>query len=360
MSLLVDIEKDFGKFKLNVNFQAGNGIMGLLGASGCGKSMTLKCIAGIVTPDRGKIVVNDKVLFDSERKINLTPQQRRIGLLFQNYALFPNMNVFQNIYTGIHREKLDRKEKEQIIFDMIEKFHLQGLEKRKPQQLSGGQQQRVALARILVSKPEILMLDEPFSALDSYLRWELETELADLLEEYGKTAILVSHDRDEIYRLCTSASVISEGRVCGSVSVEQMFTHPQSIAEALLSGCKNISMASRTSPHSFYAHDWGIELWTKRVIPENLKGVGIQAAHIRISGDRSRAFMEKNNEFVCRINRRIDDRLSCIYVLTPVNASQKERRHLRADIDKNHDVIPSDWEFVSIKIDDQSILFFCS
>ena len=182
MSLIVDIHRDFGGFVLDAAFEAENGITCLLGSSGCGKSLTLKCIAGIEKPDRGHIELDGAVLFDSEKRINLPPQSRRVGYLFQNYALFPNMTVRQNILCGLNREK-NRTEKERRLRDMLKLMQLDGLEERKPSQLSGGQQQRVALARILVNEPRMLMLDEPFSALDAHLRDSLKVELRDMLQE---------------------------------------------------------------------------------------------------------------------------------------------------------------------------------
>ena len=179
MSLYVDIEKRLGAFRLQSKFEVADETLALLGASGCGKSVTLKCIAGIMTPDRGRIVLNGRVLFDSEKKIDLTPQQRRVGYLFQQYALFPNMTVEQNILCGIREGR--RSEKRALAAEKLRMFRLEGLEKKYPAQLSGGQQQRVALARILCSEPQAILLDEPFSALDSYLKWNLELELSDLL-----------------------------------------------------------------------------------------------------------------------------------------------------------------------------------
>ena len=160
MSLLVEIEKQLGNFHLNVRFQAETETLALLGASGCGKSMTLKCIAGIMTPDRGRIVLNGRVLFDSEAGIDLPPQQRRVGYLFQNYALFPTMTVEKNILCGIRSGS--KAEKNAALTATLHRFRLEGLEKRYPAQLSGGQQQRVALARILCTRPEAILLDEPF------------------------------------------------------------------------------------------------------------------------------------------------------------------------------------------------------
>ncbi|MGX8693196.1 MAG: sulfate/molybdate ABC transporter ATP-binding protein, partial [Clostridia bacterium] len=196
MSLHVDIRKRLGSFTLDVSFTAENGVTSLLGASGCGKSMTLKCIAGIEKPDEGRIELDGRVLFDSETGVNLPPQKRRVGYLFQNYALFPNMTVAQNIFCGLNREK-DRALKERRLREMLRMMQLEGLEERKPAQLSGGQQQRVALARILVNDPQILLLDEPFSALDGHLRDSLKVEMRDLLERFGREVLMVTHDRNE-------------------------------------------------------------------------------------------------------------------------------------------------------------------
>ena len=184
MSILVDIKKNFGEFQLDVKLEANNETVALLGPSSCGKSITLKCIAGIEKPDSGIIVVNNRVLFDSSKKINLSPQKRNTGYLFQQYASFPHMTVEENIAVGI---QLPKKEKGAIIQEKIDAFFLTGLEKRYPGQLSGGQQQRVALARIFAAQPEILMLDEPFSALDSHLKWQLEQELMNVLDHYRGT-----------------------------------------------------------------------------------------------------------------------------------------------------------------------------
>ena len=178
MSLEVNIKKRLGGFTLDVAFSAGDGVLALLGASGCGKSMTLRCIAGIERPDEGRIVLGDRVLFDSAQKINLPPQKRRVGLLFQNYALFPTMTVEQKIAAS-----LSKKDRGQVA-EYIRRFRLEGLERRLPDQLSGGQQQRTALARILVSRPELLMLEQPFSALDEDLRDELQMQMNKLLHTF--------------------------------------------------------------------------------------------------------------------------------------------------------------------------------
>ena len=204
MSLYVDIEKKLGDFTLRAKFETESGVLGILGASGCGKSMTLKCIAGVEKPDRGIIRWDDIVFFDSERKINMKVQERRVGLLFQNYALFPNMTVLQNLRTALRARHLPAEEEKKEAGDMMRRFWLEGLEDLKPGQLSGGQQQRTALARILLSRPRILMLDEPFSALDEYLRWTLELELQELIR----------HLTDRSFS-CRTAVMRSTGSVTG-------------------------------------------------------------------------------------------------------------------------------------------------
>lgn len=191
MSLLVEIEKQLGNFHLDVRFQAETETLALLGASGCGKSMTLKCIAGIMTPDRGRIVLNGRVLFDSEAGIDLPPQQRRVGYLFQNYALFPTMTVEKNILCGIRSGS--KAEKAAALSATLHRFRLEGLEKRYPAQLSGGQQQRVAIARAVVTEPCVILADEPTAGLDPAAA-DSVLELFDRLHRSGHTLVLITHD----------------------------------------------------------------------------------------------------------------------------------------------------------------------
>ena len=263
MSLLVNIEKRLGDFRLQADLRADDGVLALLGASGCGKSMTLKCIAGIERPDRGRIEVDGRVLFDSEHHIDLSPQKRRTGLLFQNYALFPNMTVEQNIRCGVRRDPRGGEEK---VRKIMERFHLGDLGKHYPHQLSGGQQQRVALGRILVSSPDVLLLDEPFSALDSHLRFRLEQEVRQIIRDFGKTVVLVSHDRDEVFRLSDRIAVMDGGKVdvCGEKAA--VFADPRTRAAALLTGCKNISPIQKLDEHRILATDWGLTLTLERPV----------------------------------------------------------------------------------------------
>ena len=241
LRLGVEIKKKLKEFDLDVSFDAGKGCLGILGPSGCGKSMTLKSIAGIITPDSGRIAIQyakgeaagGRVLYDSALKINEKPQMRRVGYLFQNYALFPNMSVAENIAAGLKglaaKQAIGgRKPSAQSpaaikakVGEMIERFRLAGLEKRYPGQLSGGQQQRVALARILAYEPEVLLLDEPFSAMDTYLREGLRLELSKVLADYDGVSVMVTHDRDEVFQLCKNIMLLDRGHVLIAGSPER-------------------------------------------------------------------------------------------------------------------------------------------
>lgn len=276
MSLFVSVKKNLGRFRLDCSFETEGEILGFLGASGCGKSMTLGCIAGIVTPDEGRIVLNGVTLFDSGRNINLPPQKRRVGMLFQNYGLFPNMTVEQNILCGLVAER-DRKRKREAAREMMRKLMLVGLEKNRPHQLSGGQQQRTALARILVSRPEILLLDEPFSALDSYLRLQLQTEMKGILQDLRKDVILVSHSRDEIYRLCDKLAIMDQGRILGTGDIKGMFANPKSRQGAVLTGCKNIVEARKAGEYEVEVPPWGMRFVTGEPVQDHLAAIGIRA-----------------------------------------------------------------------------------
>lgn len=276
MSLEVAIEKRFAGFTLRAQFTAQDTATAILGASGCGKSMALRCIAGIVKPDKGRIVLDGVPLFDSEKKIDLPPQKRGVGLLFQNYALFPNMTVEQNILCGLHAEP-DRAKRRAACAEMIRALRLEGLEKRLPAALSGGQQQRVALARILAAKPKILMLDEPFSALDSYLREQVEGEVGALLAAFQGPALLVTHNRDEAYRLCREMIVMDGGRVLRAGETKAVFADPRSCTAARLTGCKNILPCVKAGPHSVRLAGWEAELHLAAEVPEAVCAVGIRA-----------------------------------------------------------------------------------
>lgn len=279
MSLQVDIRKSWKDFSLNVCFDLDKDPLGILGASGCGKSMTLKCIAGILRPDEGKIILNGRTLFDSEKKIDLKPQKRRVGYLFQDFALFPNMTVAENVGAGLI---LPKKEKQEQVCRMIDKFHLTGLEKKYPSQLSGGQKQRTALARIMAYRPDVLLLDEPFSALDAYLKEQLLLELLELLQDYSGDVILVTHSRDEAYKICPELMVVKEGLQVERGRTEALFRNPAYLETARMTGCKNLLKAEKKGPHELELTGLGLRLMTEQSVPEDVQYAGIRAHYFYV------------------------------------------------------------------------------
>ena len=330
MSLLVQIEKRLGSFHLRVDFETNGGVLGLLGASGSGKSMTLRCIAGVETPDRGRILLDGVTLFDSEKKIDLPPQQRRVGLLFQSYALFPNMTVRQNILCGLHGEK-DRRRKEEELEQVLELLQLKGLEQHRPNQLSGGQAQRTALARILVTRPRLLMLDEPFAALDSHLRETLQMELKELLQRFGQDVLLVTHSRDEAYRLCGRIAVLDKGQLVTVKETRALFARPDSVCAARLTGCKNISRARPVGEHEVEATDWGVRLRTAEPVKYNVTAVGVRAncftanekinsGAVRLTGSMEEPF---RRIFRFRFDRQPEETEALWWSVSPENAPEE-------------------------------------
>ena len=311
MSLYVDVEKELGGFHLNVKLEAGDETLALLGASGCGKSLTLKCIAGIERPDRGRIVLDDRVLFDSEKKIDLPPQARRTGLMFQSYALFPHMTVLQNIRAGANREP-DKGKRQAAVEAVVDSFGLKDLLNHHPAQLSGGQQQRVALARILVSAPHSLLLDEPFSALDSHLRFRLEQEVREVIRRFGKTVLLVSHDRDEVFRMADSIAIMNDGRVETLGPKQEVFRAPGSRSGAILTGCKNISRAEPVDQYRVRALNWGLTLKLARPA-EGVTAVGVRAHDVRQG--------EGENLLLCRVEEEIENPFSRLVIARPEGAA---------------------------------------
>lgn len=327
MALIVDIEKKIGSFHLKSTFESGNETLALLGASGCGKSMTLKCIAGIQTPDKGEIVLNGKVLFCSKKKINLPARKRSTGYLFQDYALFPNMTVAQNIACGIPKGQ----NVQSITDEKIADFYLSGHENQYPFELSGGQQQRVALARMLASDPALLMLDEPFTALDSALKWQMEQEIMKVQERFSGTILFVSHNRDEVYRLCNRVAVMQDGHTQDVLNKKELYENPRTLSAALLSGCKNISGAKKTGAHTLFAQDWNVSLCSTRPVPDGLQYVGYRAHCFKVVSDSGSV-----NTIECDVTRVIEDMFSII-VMAHINGGlSSDRAYVRFETSKEN------------------------
>ena len=348
MSLYIDIEKKLNSYVLKVNINQNNKITGLLGESGCGKSITLKCIAGLETPDKGKIIVNNKVLYDSSKNINLKPQDRNVGFVFQYYALFPHMTVDENIKLGlINKSKFATDE---ICNEYIDKFNLKKLKDLYPNQLSGGQQQRVALARALVKEPEILLLDEPFSALDYHLRDIMEENLRNTLKSYEGNTIFVTHNINEAYRVCDDIVVYDNGLAINKRSKDELFKSPKSLKEAKLTGFKNISKIKFIKGEVIYAIDWDIYINVNNMsINEDLNYVCIREDDIKISNNRRTDvfnmelinIIENPFDYTVSLKKAKSDKLSPIYI----NIKKTEMNLLSGN-------------FINIEFDKDKLCFF--
>lgn len=327
--LLVDIERYLPEFSLNVAFSSYNQPLGLLGASGSGKSMILRSIAGVETPSKGRIVLNGRVLFDSEKGINLPARERRIGFVVQNYALFPHLTVAENIAFGLSK-KLDPKIIRQRVAAQLELVQLPGMENRYPHQLSGGQQQRVAIARALAGRPEALLLDEPFSALDTHLRGQLERQMVKTLANYDGVTIFVTHNLDEAYRICDNLIVMEKGRAIANGSKVGIFERPDRVALARITGCKNFSRARAIASNEFEAIDWEITLQSVGKLPENFAYTGIRAHQIQFGNDPT-----KPNTFPCWVANTLEapHRVTLYLKLNKPSGHEKDF-HLQAELYK--------------------------
>lgn len=319
MRLTVNIEKRLTRFNLKVHFEMEQENISILGPSGSGKSVALKCIAGIEKPDRGRIVLNDRVLFDSERGINVPTEQRRVGYLFQNYALFPHMTVTENIGIAIPPHSNVRARMDEL----IEIFQLDGLEESYPRQLSGGEQQRVALARMLAAEPELILLDEPFSALDGILREQMQLRLPGLLGP--NNYLMVTHDMDEAYRLSGKIMVMNNGSMLAFDTREKLFDAPPDLTTARLLGLRNYSEATRVRENMIMVPKWGcfLECGGK----ERVSHVGIRPQHILMSSS------PRVNGFGCEIVQVLEDRFTATLFFRLLLSQAKEIL-LQAVVDK--------------------------
>ena len=237
--LEVSIRKSLPGFTLDVDWSAGDGVAALFGPSGAGKTLTLQCLAGLERPDAGRIVVDGQVLFDSAAGIDVPPQRRRVGYVFQGYALFPHLTVRDNVGFGLReRSRADRARR---VDEVLARLGLEPLAERHPRELSGGQRQRVALGRALATDPALLLLDEPLSALDLPLRQALRDELRAILSDWGIAAVLVTHDLGEAYRLGDRIVVYEEGRVIQAAPRAELLWQPSSRAVARIMGIRNLA-----------------------------------------------------------------------------------------------------------------------
>jgi molybdate transport system ATP-binding protein len=325
----VSIKKTVGHFELQTSFQMNKGILGILGSSGCGKSMTLKCLSGLLTPDEGTITLNGKTLYASHFKINVPSRKRNIGYVFQNYALFPHLTVFNNIAYGLNH--LEKNSKKQKVWDMIQRMQLIGLENHYPSQLSGGQQQRTALARTLITEPDLLLLDEPFSALDNHVKQLLEKEFISIIQNnYDGIVLLVTHNVEEAYRICDTIMIMDRGEMLQIGNKNQIINSPTSLIGARITGCKNllnvIVLEEKEEYFILKSNDLIFKAQKKMAPLAQHMIAGIRAHHIRlVPFDTS-----LDNTFICTLIEKIEGLFSttllvnckgCILQLEISNAS---------------------------------------
>ena len=280
--LEVDIEKALSRFTLRVALRTGRGAVGLLGASGAGKSMTLRLIAGIATPTRGHIALHGRTLFSSAEGIHIPPARRRIGVVFQDYALFPHRTVAENVVFGLHA--LTPAERDRRLQQWLTRLELAHLAHRYPGEISGGERQRVAIARCMVLEPDALLLDEPFAALDPHLRRQLEGQLRRTLATYHGVVLFVTHDMEEAFRFCTDLLVLDRGRVIASGPRQQLFEQPRTVTSARLTGCKNIAPAQLipAQPARIAVPTWQCDLDLSAAPPLALTHIGYRSHHFRL------------------------------------------------------------------------------
>lgn len=312
----VHIKKKWEGFTLEVNFETSDRHIGILGASGCGKSMTLQCIAGIITPDSGNIIIDGTVFFDSSKKINMSTKKRKTGYLFQNYALFPHMTVLENIMSGMG--KGNKKEKQSQAEELMKRFAITELAKRLPYELSGGQQQRIAIARMMAYEPELILLDEPYSALDGFLREKMQQELMELLDDFQGSVIMVSHNRDEIYRFSETVLTMSAGCQLRTATTSELFLDPQRVEVARLTGCNNITAIKRVSEYEVYAPEWNVNLMTNVPVTDNIRYIGIRSHDLRVGKPR------EVNSFYMELRKEDLAPFEYKYGLTPYENKAKE------------------------------------
>jgi ABC-type sulfate/molybdate transport systems ATPase subunit len=332
VALEVQIEKKLPGFALQVEFTAGNSPLSILGPSGAGKTMLLRCVAGIARPDRGRIALDGRVFFDSERGIQIPARQRGLGLLFQHYALFPHRTVAENIAFGL--QPLQSAERAARIKNLVHRTHVSGLEQRFPHELSGGEQQRVALARALAVEPKALLLDEPLSALDTHLRSQMEALLQETFASYQRPTLLVTHNIEEAYRLGEQMLVLSRGRVAAWGNREEIFRHPPTKEVAQLTGCKNFSRVRVISENTVEALDWGCRLRVAHSISRPPTFVGIRAHHIGFA-ESSSAGSPQENMFPCWLVRSSETPFRMtLYLSLKKSQEGSAELHLQAEVFK--------------------------
>ena len=340
--LKAKIKRTLPGFDLDVELTLNRELMAILGPSGSGKTMTLQCIAGLTRPDEGYIELGGKVLFDSATGINLPPQKRKVGFVFQNYALFPHMTVNENVaYSIRHLPSAEVHEKVAHLLNIMNVIPLAG---RYPKQLSAGQQQRVAIARALAPDPEVLLLDEPFSALDSQLKERLELELLALQREYHGSMLLVTHDLAEGYKLGSQIAIYQSGRISQCDTRQKVFASPVNRTVARLTGVRNLmdgSIARLEPPYVWvYIPAWNAQLKTlagehSHLALDQRVVVGIRPEYVDLKQG------EGENVFSSNILQAVEG-ISSITYRFHVESDQQSKHSINAIISKSSAICVKD------------------
>jgi iron(III) transport system ATP-binding protein len=246
-----NLQLKYGDFVAIENFNldvADGEALVLLGESGCGKTSTMRCLAGLEEPSAGRIIINDVVVFDSEKGINLPPNKRNVGMVFQSYAVWPHMTVFQNVAYSLNLQRLSKKEIQERVTEVLTTVGLENFAERGASLLSGGQMQRVALARSLVMRPSVLMLDEPLSNLDARLRDRLRVELREIQLRLGLTCVYVTHDQHEAFALADRIALLQGGKIVQIGGPREMYETPASASIAHFLGVSNVMDCETVGP----------------------------------------------------------------------------------------------------------------